>query len=71
MDGWPGLSPGISGEGAEPLIQNFWCPSFAVCFGRAGFLSVSPSRNSNDACPDALPYQAQNRNCLKCPCTML
>jgi hypothetical protein len=25
-DGWPGLSPGISGEGAEPLIQNFGVP---------------------------------------------
>ena len=47
-DGWPGLGPGISGEGAEPLIQNFGCPVLR-CFGRAGLLSVSPSRNSNDA----------------------
>jgi L-2-hydroxyglutarate oxidase LhgO len=53
VDGWPGLNPGISGEGAEPLIQNFGCPVLR-CFGRAGLLSVSSSRNSNDACPDVL-----------------
>src|ERR1700730_8964191 len=35
-DGWPGLNPGISGEGAEPLIQTFGVPrpSLFVLEGR-------------------------------------